>query len=464
VIFCCASSAEMGDTMKKIISFVMSMVLIFGMMFAQAVPAQAYQVSSNMKWWAADRFGMFIHFGSYSCYGKGEWAMSEKKMSKQEYQTKVSSKFNPTDFDANAIVTAAKNAGMKYLVFTAKHHEGLSMWDTKVGSFKDYTGTKTYSLQQYTPFGSTGRDIIMELKNACSAAGIHFGLYYSIMDWNHSSQEIGAGFTKMSSMTARTNYINDMKAQLKELVDNYDPDIMWFDGDWTHNAKTPTLNSWWTKSDGKDLYQYMKSLKSSIIVNERVCRGYHLGDFECPEQTIPSSALSRSWETCQTMNGAWGYKKDLENEYASTKEIVRELVTTVSREGNFLLNIGPKGNGTMTAGSIKILKGVGNWMKTYSDSIYGTLRNPFHKDPKWGTYTRKNATIYAHVYHWPKKGKKLVVSRYTKAGKLLKITQNTTAGKSLKYQISGKKIKITIPKNVPNKIDSVIVMQYQSKS
>lgn len=446
--------------MKRIATILMAFVLMLGTVLTTPAQVHAYTVSSNMKWWSDSRFGMFIHFGAYSYYGKGEWIMSEEKISKEKYQTTIAAKFNPVNFDANAIVNSAKKAGMKYIVITAKHHEGLAMWDTQVESFKDYTGTKMFSLQKYTPFGATNRDVLMELKNACDAAGIKFGLYYSIIDWNHSSQEINSDFTKMSSMEARDNYIKDMKAQLQELVTRYDPAVMWFDGDWTNNSKKATLTSWWTKADGKDLYNYMKEISPDIIVNERVCRGFGLGDFECPEQTVPSKALSRPWETCQTMNNAWGYKSSCEKVYRSTKDIVQELVTVVSREGNYLLNIGPKGDGTMTAGSKKILNGVGKWMETYSDSIYETTRNPFSKDPSWGTYTRKGKTVYAHVFKWPKNGK-LTVTRYKKL-KLKKAYLQGKAGTKLKYNIQKNKITLKVPKKATNTKDTVIVMEYAS--
>lgn len=449
--------------MKKLINIFMAFVLVLGAIFFQPLQVGAYNVPDNMQWWANDRFGMFIHFGAYSYYGKGEWIMSEEKISKKKYQESIASKFNPTNFDANAIVQYAKKAGMKYIVITSKHHEGLAMWDTQVQSFKDYTGTKIFSLQQYTPFGQTNRDILMELKQACDAEGIKFGLYYSIIDWNHSSQEINSDFTKMSSMEAREAYIKDMKAQLQELVTRYNPAIMWFDGDWTYNKGKATLTSWWTKADGKDLYDYMKQISPDILVNERVCRSFQLGDFECPERTVPLKALSRSWETCQSMNAAWGYKASLEKNYRTTKSILRELVTVVSREGNYLLNIGPKGDGSMTAGSKKILNGIGTWMEKNSDSIYGTLRNPFKKDPKWGTYTRKGKTVYAHVFKWPKNGK-MTVSRYKnkKLKKVYLLNQDGTGKKTLRYSIKKNKITVKVPKNAPDKKDTVIGLEYAS--
>ena len=337
--------------MKKLITICLAFTLAFCSALSVPLQASAYNIPSNMEWWADSRFGMFIHFGGYSEYGHGEWAMNVEKISKKEYQEKIAAKFNPTKFNAKTIVSYAKKAGMKYIVITAKHHEGLAMWDTQVESFKDYTGQKIFSLQKYTPFGETGRDILMELKDTCEAEGIQFGLYYSIIDWNHSSQEFAPNFTKIASMKARESYIKDMKAQLQELVTKYDPAVFWFDGDWTYNKGKATLSNWWTKSDGKDLYNFMKKISPNIIVNERVCRGFNLGDFECPEQSVPVEALSRPWETCQTMNSAWGYDISREKSYRTTKSMVQELVTVASRDGNYLLNIGPKGDGTMTSGS-----------------------------------------------------------------------------------------------------------------
>lgn len=461
---CAANGGGMGIFMKKrVVSLLMAVVMVLGLVLCVPAQTSAYSVPSNMEWWAQDKFGMFIHFGAYSYYGQGEWAMSEQNISKEKYQTTIVSKFNPVDFNADTIVEYAKSAGMKYIVITAKHHEGLAMWDTQVAGFKDYTGTKIFSLQQYTPFGATGRDVLMELKNSCDAAGIKFGLYYSIIDWNHPSQTRGVTFTTMSSKQARTEYIADMKAQLRELVERYDPAVMWFDGDWTRNSGKATLKSWWTKSDGQDLYNYMKELSPDIIVNERVCRSFGLGDFECPEQTVPAEALSRPWETCQTMNDAWGYKETSENAYRSTKALVQELATVASRGGNYLLNVGPKGDGTLTEGSIKILKGMADWTSRYGESIYGTQQNPFGKDPAWGTYTRKNNTVYAHVFKWPK-NKKLTAVCYKKNKlKLQKVYVLGDEENTLKYSVKKNKVTITVSKKAVNSKDTVLVMDYTSK-
>lgn len=448
----------MEDIMKKTGSVLLSVILVFSMVLSGISPARAYEVPSEMEWWANDKFGMFIHLGSYSYYGKGEWVMSERRIAKKKYQKTVSAKFNPVNFNAEEIVDYAKKAGMKYIVITAKHHEGLAMWDTKVESFKDYTGKKIFSLQQYTPFGETGRDILMELKTACESAGLKFGLYYSIIDWNHPSQKVYGTFSKMKSKKARKNYIKDMKAQIKELVDIYNPSVMWFDGDWTYNEGKPTLTSWWTKADGEALYEYMKEISPSIIVNERVFRGYGLGDFECPEQNVPDSALDRPWETCQTMNDAWGYKEASEDKYRTNDSIIQELATVASREGNYLLNIGPKGDGSITDGCKTILDALAAWMPTNSDSIYGTTRNPFSKDPAWGTYTQKNNNVYAHVFKWPKKGS--LTASCIEGRTLNRVYLQNAPDTPLEFSMKNNKAVINIPSTPPDSADSVIVMEY----
>lgn len=450
----------MGKTLKKVIIWILAAAVVLSSS-KMSVPADAaYKIPANMKWWSDGKFGMFIHFGAYSYYGQGEWAMSEQNISKNKYQTEIAAKFNPVSFDAEEIVSYAKKAGMKYVVITAKHHEGFSMWDTKVESFKDYTGKTTFSLPEYTKFGTTGRDILKELRDACLKAGLKFGLYYSIVDWNHSSQSLGGTLSStMRSMDARAQYIRDMKAQLEELVTLYHPSVMWFDGDWSYSKKKPTLESWWTKADGQDLYRYMKKISPDTIVNERVCRSFGLGDFECPERSIPEGkdVPKRPWETCQSMNAAWGYKKDLEKSYVSTASVIRDLSTVASRGGNYLLNIGPKGSGKMTAGSKKILDGVGKWMKKNSASIYAVSASPFKKEPSWGAYTKKGKAVYAHVYRWPKKGK-LTVRKYQKK----KIKKITVLGRSkkLKCTVKGNTVTVKLPKKAPDRADTVLAIQY----
>ncbi|MET9460779.1 alpha-L-fucosidase [Streptomyces canus] len=418
--------------------------------------AEAYTVASKMDWWYQARFGMFIHFGSYSQLGQGEWAFTNSQWSKANYQTQVTQNFNPSQFNAAQIAELAKNAGMKYLVITAKHHEGYAMWDSNVAGFKDTTGTKLYNLHD---FGGVQTDPLMNLKNECESRGIKFCLYYSILDWNHPSQtdRHDNGLTTMSSQAARTAYIADMKAQLQELLDRYDPALLWFDGDWFGEPATPTLENWWLTSDGVDLYNWLMARKPNLIVNERVKRDHRLGDYAVAEFGIPGEPMSRPWERCATMNGAWGYNASRENSYRSLKDIVQELVTVVSRDGNLLLNIGPKGDGSVTAGTQTVLNGLASWMSTHSDSIHGTSGSPFATEPSWGKLTKKSGKLFAHVFTWPTNGQ-LRIPRMDNTISRVYLLNNPSV--SLSYTVTDQ-INVTVPATAPNATLPVVCVEVQ---
>jgi alpha-L-fucosidase len=414
-----------------------------------------YNVPARMAWWSDARFGMFIHFGSYSYLGRGEWAFSAENWSKTNYQTQVSAHFYPSNFNAAAIVSAAKAAGMKYIVITAKHHEGYAMWRSQVPSFTDVTGTTLYNLYDYSGFQ---RDVLRELKNECDGQGIKFCLYYSILDWCHPSQtnNPSAYFSVMSSLTAKTNYVTDMKAQLTELITNYQPAVLWFDGDWCGNPNPATLNNWWVHADATNLYSFLLSLKPDLVVNERVKRGLGLGDFECPEQTVPAAALARPWETCATMNGAWGYASWAEGNYRSTTTLLREMVQVISREGNYLLNIGPKGDGSMTLGSTNVLAQFATWMNVHGESVHGTTGSPFGtSEPSWGYYTKRAGKLYAHVLTWP--GTQLAIPALSNTITRVYLLNDTNT--SLSYADNGAGITITLPASEPNAMDSVVAIE-----
>jgi alpha-L-fucosidase len=425
------------------------------MLLAGAAARADYNAPARMAWWSDARFGMFIHFGSYSYLGHGEWAFSSENWSKTNYQTQVSAHFYPSNFNAAAIVSAAKAAGMKYIVITAKHHEGYAMWRSQVPSFTDVTGTTLYNLYDYSGFQ---RDVLRELKDECDGQGVKFCLYYSILDWCHPSQtnNPSAYFSVMSSLTAKTNYVTDMKAQLTELITNYQPAVLWFDGDWCGNPNPATLNNWWVHADATNLYSFLLSLKPDLIVNERVKRGLGLGDFECPEQTVPAAALARPWETCATMNNAWGYASWAESNYRSATTLLREMVQVISREGNYLLNIGPKGDGSMTLGSTNVLAQFATWMSVHGESVHGTTRSPFGSDePSWGYYTKRPGKLYAHVLTWP--GTQLAIPALSNTITRVYLLNNTNA--SLSYADNGAGITITLPASAPNAMDSVVAIE-----
>ncbi len=418
--------------------------------------ARAVTDPTQMNWWTAARFGMFIHFGSYSYLGQGEWAFQQQGWSKRDYQTQVSAHFDPTAFDAAAIVDLAKNAGMKYLVITSKHHEGFAMWGSSVAGFTDYTGTKRYNLRDYTAYRG---EVLGALKGECDKAGIAFGLYYSIMDWNHPSQTIrntDTVFTSMSSMTARSRYIDDMKAHLQELLNAYDPAILWFDGDWCKNHDQPTLDDWWVESDGVSLYQWLMSLKPDLIVNERVKRDLGLGDYAVAEGGVPVAPLPRDWETCATMNGAWGYDSGAEGSYRAPSDIIAEMVDAASKGGNYLLNIGPRGDGTVTGGAVDILNALAAWMGIYGDSIHGAGASPYGVDPAWGKCTTKPGALYAHVLTWPADGRLRIPALTNTIHRIYPMSDPST---SLAYTTSSSGITVSVPSSAPDASDSVVVVE-----
>jgi len=329
--------------------------------------------SPRTAWFREARFGMFIHWGVYAVPARGEWVMNQEKIPVADYE-KFAAEFNPVKFDAREWVRVAKAAGMKYMVITSKHHDGFSMFDTKLTD---------YSIMKATPFK---RDPMKELAAACKEGGLKFCFYHSIMDWH--SQDQAKDFPK---------YVEYMKGELKELVTQYGPlGIMWFDGEWIGQ---------WTPQQGKDLYAYVRGLQNDIIVNNRVGkRGRSDGDYETPEQSIPAGAIQgRLWETCMTINGNWGFNKNDRN-WKSTTDLTRKLIDIASKGGNFLLNVGPTAEGIIPPESVQRLEEVGAWMKKNGDAVYGTTASPWKKHPFDGRATVKGKTVYLHVFKWPDGG------------------------------------------------------------
>ncbi|MWW25707.1 alpha-L-fucosidase [Algibacter lectus] len=342
---------------KQVILVTLLSLITFG--FAQEqvnyLEESEADFTKRMQWFTDAKYGMFIHFGLYSQLGgiyKGndegryaEWIQGNQNISSEEYATLINT-WNPKDFDANNIVKLAKKAGMKYLVVTTKHHEGFCLWDSE---YTDFDIAKS---------PMKGRDLVKELADACKKGGLHFGTYYSIIDWHHPSQTVeyneeekrkNWGLTTMKD-GRKEEYVTYMKNQIKELVENYDSEIIWFDADWTH---------WWTEEDGNDLYQYIRTLKPSVIINNRVSkRDKFKKDFGTPEQFHPDSTLKHYWEACYTMNDSWGFKiKD--TAWKSPEVVYQKLKDINQKGGNFLLNIGPDGDGNVPKESAKILKQVG---------------------------------------------------------------------------------------------------------
>jgi len=317
--------------------------------------------AERMKWFTDSKYGMFIHFGLYSQLGGiyngadegkyAEWIQANQKIPQSDY-TELINTWTPNKFNADKIAKLAKKAGMKYLVITTKHHEGFCLFDSE---FTEYDITNS---------PMKGRDFIKELSEACKKQGIRFGTYYSIIDWNHPSHDIPDADAKDADRKAWQNpklhdgkkaeYVQYMKNQVKELIEEYNTEILWFDGDWVN---------WWTLDDGNDLYQYIRELKPDIIINNRVSkRKIFKKDFGTPEQFHPDSELKHYWEACYTMNGSWGFKiKD--TNWKSPETVYEKLQDINGKGGNFLLNVGPDGNGEIPKASVKILKEVGKMLR-----------------------------------------------------------------------------------------------------
>ncbi|MEN8228117.1 MAG: alpha-L-fucosidase [Bacteroidota bacterium] len=344
--------------MKKLLSIVL--VIISTSLYAQNdyLNESQEEYQKRLHWFTESKYGMFIHFGLYSQLGGvwegkeiehyAEWIQANADIPKEEY-TKLISTWNPEKFNATKIARLAKKAGMKYLVVTTKHHEGFCLWDSKFTKY-DIASTPVKD-----------RDFVRELADACKKQGIRFGTYYSIIDWHHPSQSIikndetGKGIWNQPVMLPgkKPEYVQYMKNQIRELIDNYDTDILWFDGDWAN---------WWTVEDGNELYQYIRELKPEIIINNRVSKREEFKkDFGTPEQFHPDDSLDYLWEACYTMNSSWGFCEH-DNQWKSPQTVYDKLKDINGKEGNLLLNIGPDGNGIVPKESVKILLEVGKML------------------------------------------------------------------------------------------------------
>lgn len=363
------------------------------------------EIRERTKWFMDARFGMFIHWGLYSIPACGEWVMSEREMTVEDYE-QYFERFDPVAYDPKKWVQAAKNAGMKYVVLTAKHHDGFCLFDSKLTDYK-CTNTKA------------GRDLVREYVDACREAGLRVGLYYSIIDWHHPDfPKYGDRQHPMRNNEAYKDekidferYLEYMHGQVKELVTNYGKiDILWFDFSYDDMCGE--------KWRATDLIKMVRSYQPDVIIDNRLEGAgdnhgsiatvnplIYSGDFASPEQIIPPTGVRDEagemipWELCATMNNHWGYC-NFDHEYKSPAMLIRKLVECVSKGGNMILNVGPDAKGRIPEESYQILAEIGKWMEKNQESIYGCGISTLPK-PEWGRYTQKGNTIYAHVYETP---------------------------------------------------------------
>ena len=352
---------------------------------------------SHAPWFTESRFGMFVHWGLYALPARHEWVMNRERISDEDYE-KYFEHFEPDLYDPREWAAAAKNAGMKYVVLTTKHHEGFCLWDSALTDFK---ATKTPS----------GQDLVGQYVEALREAGLKVGFYHSLIDWHHPDFTIDgfhpqrdnpdAGMLNEGRDMAR--YRDYLHGQVRELLTNYGQiDYLFFDFSY---VSTDHTDIWGGKGEDAwgsvDLLAMVRELQPGIIVNDRLDLP---GDFVTPEQYQPAGPMTVDgvevpWEACQTLNGSWGYDRD-NLDYKSVDLLVKMLVDGVSKDGNLLLNVGPTGRGNFDPRAVESLHGIGDWMHLHSRSIYGAGASEL-APPADARYTRRDDRLYLHLFSWP---------------------------------------------------------------
>ena len=363
-----------------------------------AIPSEKVE---RMQWWSEARFGMFIHWGLYALPARHEWVMSNEQISKKDYKKYVEF-FNPDLYDPSEWASLAKKAGMKYVVFTAKHHDGFSMYDT---NYSDYKVTNS----------PIARDLLKELIEAFRAEGIRIGLYYSLIDWHHPDFLVNEHIhpERNNQQEIENDKNRDKKKfqrflmnQITELMTNYGIiDVLFADFSYPHK-KNGKGKSYW---DSEALYKQIRKLQPNIILNDRMDLEEEGGwDYKSPEQFMPKNWVTFEgrkvpWETCQTFSGSWGYHRD-QYTWKSPKQTIVMLIETVSKGGNLLLNVGPTARGIIQDEVVDRLEATHEWMKYNSRSIYGCTAAPYDikaPDNCLLTYNPKTNRLYVHVLNWP---------------------------------------------------------------
>ncbi|MBG0858996.1 MAG: alpha-L-fucosidase [Bacteroidales bacterium] len=379
------------------------LLLIVSQMLQAQLPRETEdQKTQRMKWWTDARFGMFIHWGLYALPARHEWVKNYERMTNEQYQ-KYFESFNPDLYNPREWARMAKEAGMKYVVLTAKHHEGFCLFDSK---YTDYKSTRT-------PFG---RDIIKDYVEAFRAEGLKVGFYYSLIDWHHPDytidrnhpqrQESDSAYARLNKGKDMSRYREYMKNQVRELLSNYGQiSIIWFD--FSFPGKNGKGRDDW---DSENLLKLARTLQPGIIVDDRLdLRDVQGGwDFTTPEQVKVArwpeiDGKKIPWETCQTFSGSWGYYRD-ETSWKSTPQLLELLIESVSKGGNLLLNVGPTARGTFDYRAQDRLKSMGEWMKYNSRSIYNCTEAPAGfaaPDNSLLTYNPVAKRLYIHLLAYP---------------------------------------------------------------
>jgi len=432
--------------MKKLSFSILIIMLFQTVLFGQKTITQ----DERMQWWRDARFGMFIHWGLYAIpagewNGKeydhiGEWIMNDAKIPAVEYR-QLAAKFNPVKFDARAFVATAKNAGMKYIAITSKHHDGFAMFKSNASK---------YNIVDATPYG---KDIIKELAEECHRQGIQMCFYYSqSRDWNEPDA-LGNEWDFPQDGNFQKYLDEKVKPQLTELLTQYGPiGMIWFD--------TPMTIS---KDQAQQLKDLVRKLQPATIISGRLGGGVETDYMSTGDNVIPATVIPGDWEVPATLNNTWGFKKN-DHEWKSPEALTRLLFDIAAKGGNYLLNVGPTAEGIIPQESVDILAKVGDWMKINSECIYGTQATPFKIEFKWGNITQKPGKLYLGIFNWPTNGFYLegLKNKIKKVYLLADKQQKPLPFKaSFDKRTEHNRLKIELPKVAPDKVVSVVVVEIE---
>ncbi len=400
-------------------------------------PTKKMAYAERMKWFHEARFGLFVHWGLYSILGRGEWVMLQERIPKDEY-AKLAKRFNPRKFDADAWAGMAAEAGMKYAVLTTRHHDGFCLYDSQVS---DFTSVKT----------KAKRDFVAEYVKAFRKAGLKVGFYYSLLDWRFPGYWMPAKHRENAAELAAQYH-----DQVRELMTNYGKiDVLWYDGGWVPSLpKGMTMNRFW---GSRKVNAMVRSLQPHILINNR--SGIN-EDLDTPEQHVTASKRGRGWESCMTIGDpcGWGYIRNNPN-MKTMPQLLQNLATAAAGEGNYLLNVGPKPDGTIRKQERQRLRKMGKWLSKNGEAIYGSERCTLHAG-MLGLWTAKENTGYLILFRWP--GQRAVVPLVKTRAKSARIL---ATGKKLKIkqEHNGRLILSGLPKSPPDPNMTVIKIQFDGK-
>jgi len=437
--------------MKKRIQFLLSIIMAMALMIACSTSPENNSIATaqtdhdeRMAWWREAKFGLFIHWGVYAVpagkygdnTGYGEWIMHHARIPSAKYK-EYAGQFNPVRYDPAAWVKVAKDAGMRYIVITSKHHDGFALYPSDVTD---------WDVVDATPYG---KDLLGPLVDEAKKAGLKMGFYYSqAQDWNHpggakSRFEEGDGWDEAHKGDFDAYLEKIALPQAKEILSRYPLDILWWD--------TPT----WMNEERTRPFVEALNVRPGITTNNRL--GID-GDTKTPEQFVPVTGHDGDWETCMTMNRHWGYNA-YDDVWKSSEELIHKLIEICSKGGNFLLNVGPTAEGEFPQESIDRLQDMGAWLKVNGESIYGTTKGPFSY-LSWGAATRKGDLLYLHITDWPK-DKKLNVPLSSKVARAALLMHPE---EKLSIKAEDERIVIDLPEEAPDPVATVIVLKLDEEA